>query len=44
MNPFLRHGLAAGLVTSLFALVGAGTAQAQSGAYVFQGPDGPTVL
>ena len=44
MNPFLRHGLAAGLVTSLFAIVGTGAAQAQSGAYVFQGPDGPTVL
>ena len=40
MNIFLRHGLAAGL----FALAGAGAAQAQSGAYVFQGPDGPTVL
>lgn len=38
MNPFLRHGLAAGLLGL------AGAAQAQPAAYVFQGPDGPTVL
>lgn len=40
MRTLLGHSLAAGLL----ALVCAGSAAAQPVAYVFQGPDGPTVL